>query len=475
MNRVLPPVRLALVALATVLLFWCVSHLTVATWLASAANQRDADWAQGLSPWQWSFSGAGSVIRPGSHGLISARHEGGGLSFSLPDEGVASMSLPIDGGHIDLNAVDRARIELHASAPLHLRLMPHVAGLHPEWASAVLGAGAHRLDLPLSTMPAPVTDALHLRIEAASGTMLHLRGLALLATSCDAHTPCPPRRDTAPPLATPERLLAYIDAQRRIAPAVAIEPEGRFGDAGRWLATRLQGASDGVVRVVGMLLLALVLLAVTRRLRRRPSASPRRAVIELAATLGGALMLLLSGWPAPDTSLQAGIALALCLAALALLPPPSRHWCWNGDAASWKSAIMVTVIALLAISPLALLDHGDAVPRDASRWVRYPLWALVQQWLLIAAIAPRVRLVTSDTRSAALACGALFALMHAPNFTLMIATLIGGSLWAWLGYRHRALLPLAVSHAALGLWLVHLAPTWVLRSAEVGGRYLMAP
>ena len=93
----------------------------------------------------------------------------------------------------------------------------------------------------------------------------------------------------------------------------------------------------------------------------------------------------------------------------------------------------------------------------------------------IAPIAPRMRLLLPDTRAAALACGLLFALMHAPNFALMLFTLAGGSIWAWLGQRHRALLPLAASHAVLGVWLMHVAPSWLLRSAEVGGRFLMPP
>ena len=57
----------------------------------------------------------------------------------------------------------------------------------------------------------------------------------------------------------------------------------------------------------------------------------------------------------------------------------------------------------------------------------------------------------------------------------MAFTCAGGTAWAWLGWRHRVLLPLAASHAALGLWLTQIAPTWLLRSAEIGGRFLMAP
>ena len=41
-----------------------------------------------------------------------------------------------------------------------------------------------------------------------------------------------------------------------------------------------------------------------------------------------------------------------------------------------------------------------------------------------------------------------FALLHTPNAALMLATLVGGVCWCILYLRERALLPLAVSHAA---------------------------
>ena len=475
MNPATPPLRLVLAALAAVLAFWAISQLTVAAWLAQEAARREADWAQGVSPWRWDFSRAGSVVRPGSHGIASVRRHGGGLSLALPEDGVANLSLALDGGHIALNAVDRVRIELTSDAPARLLLLPYLPGRHLAWAQADTDAGMQRLELPLVALPEATSPALQLRIESTPGTAVHLRELALLAAPCDTAAPCPAHREHAPAFATPELLLAFHDAKARQTPAVSIEASGFFGRVGHRLAAALHGVSDTLLRLVALGLLALVPIVLARRLLRRASASHPCVALELAMPLGGAFVLLLAGWPARDTPVQAGIALMLCLAALALLPPPSRDWRWQGDAAAWKSALAFTVLAMLATAPLALLDRDSTPPRDALHLLRYPLWALVQQWLLIAAIAPRVRLLLPDSRAAALACGVLFALMHAPNFALMLFTLIGGSAWAWLGQRHRALLPLAASHAALGLWLAHLAPPWLLRSAEIGGRYLMPP
>lgn len=106
---------------------------------------------------------------------------------------------------------------------------------------------------------------------------------------------------------------------------------------------------------------------------------------------------------------------------------------------------------------------------------QYPLWALLQQWILMHGIAPRTQNASGSAWLGALLAGALFGLLHAPNFALMIATFAAGTVWAALGYRHRALLPLVAVHVFTGLALLWAAPTWLLRSAEIGGRYLMAP
>lgn len=475
MIRIVPPLRLALAAVAAALVFWTISQLTVATWLAHEASRRENDWAQGMSPWQWDFSHVGSIISASSHGLDSMQRQGNSLSFTLPDDGVASLSLALHGNPIDLASVELARIQLTASAPFSLILVPALPGQPIEWARITGASGVQTLDLALDSLPAPTIRALQLRIESRPGSRVELRHLALLAPLCANTSPCRDYRRIAPAFNTPESLLAYRDAATLDTPAVAIEAGGAFGTAAQWLAPRLRGTSDTILRAVALGLLPLVLFALACRLLRRTSTSRRRAALELLVPLGGALILLLTGWPARNTPAQAGMALMMCLATLALLPPPSRHWCWRGSGAAWKSALVFTALAALLTAPLAWLASEPRPQHDTFDMLRYPLWALVQQWLLIAAIAPRIRLLLPDTRVAALACGTLFALMHAPNFALMLFTLVAGSAWAWLGQRHRALLPLAVSHAMLGVWVMQVAPSWLLRSAEVGGRFLMPP
>jgi membrane protease YdiL (CAAX protease family) len=53
----------------------------------------------------------------------------------------------------------------------------------------------------------------------------------------------------------------------------------------------------------------------------------------------------------------------------------------------------------------------------------------------------------------------------------MVATFVGGLCWCAIYLRYRALLPLAVSHAASALLLGMLLPVDIVRSAEVSARF----
>ena len=469
--------RLILTAALAVAGLWALSQLTVATWLAQEATQREAGWAQGISPWQWDFSDPASIVRGGSHGIDDARHYSGELWLSAPDDGVVNLSLPLRGERIDAHAVQHAQLEIASAARGRVLLLLAQPDGPLRWSEGQFSTGAQRLELALTSAPGTLpSPGLQLRIETTPGANLRLRSLGLLAAPCTADGTCPAHSRDAPVFATAEALLHYRDAQQTLSPAVTIRAGGVSGRTGQWLASHLPHASTAWLRLVSAVLLLLVANALWRRFRPAHGYSARRAGWELAATLGPAIVLLLTGWPSRDTPAEADVALLLCLAALVVLPAPGpRQWQWRGDRAAWKAAMAFICLALVPLLVLAWLDPAEIGSRPPGRFLRYPLWATLQQWLLIAAIAPRMRVLLPDVRHCALACGLAFSLLHAPNFALMLFTLAGGSAWAWLGQRHHALWPLIVSHTLLGLALVLLAPPWLLRSAEIGGRYLMAP
>jgi hypothetical protein len=82
----------------------------------------------------------------------------------------------------------------------------------------------------------------------------------------------------------------------------------------------------------------------------------------------------------------------------------------------------------------------------------YLLWALMQQTLLQFYFLGRLLVLFPKTYLLVpmLITGTCFGLVHLPDAWTTSATVVAGMVWSFLYYRYRLLLPLAISHAALG-------------------------
>ena len=147
-------------------------------------------------------------------------------------------------------------------------------------------------------------------------------------------------------------------------------------------------------------------------------------------------------------------------------------------AAAWLVALGFTVMGVVALAAWAWLEGPElrVDPRafEVERLLRYIAWAALQQVWLARFALPQLRALGLGPWTLLLA-GLLFAALHLPNLELMGLCFIGGSAWAWMAARHGRLLPQIASHAALGLATAALLPPTLLRSLEVGGRYVFAP
>ena len=99
-------------------------------------------------------------------------------------------------------------------------------------------------------------------------------------------------------------------------------------------------------------------------------------------------------------------------------------------------------------------------------------WALLQQYIFQFYLCGRLLQLVPVAVAVALTATA-FASVHFPRWPVMAVTLVAGSVWTLIYYRHRVLLPLAASHAILGAalhywvfgddllatWLALLAPS----------------
>lgn len=182
------------------------------------------------------------------------------------------------------------------------------------------------------------------------------------------------------------------------------------------------------------------------------------------------------------------VALAL-IAVGAILAAQSRtRRIWDGIAPidapyrqragrALREAALFTVPALGVLltvgGVLGYLDGGAAGvlarlanPNILLAWLLYAPWAVLQQFVFQYYLLGR--LLALLPVSAAIALSSLaFASVHYPRLPVMAVTLLAGGVWAVLYRRHRALLPLAVSHALLGAalhyWLFgrDLAAQWL--------------
>lgn len=267
-----------------------------------------------------------------------------------------------------------------------------------------------------------------------------------------------------------EQQIELRNAVYAALPAAILIPESGYAEtfaAARALAA--SGFSEAPRRSQWAPVAVLALLLLVARFRS-PRDPRRRALFEIALTMAAPLWLILGDHF--DGMLHAShyVMIGLTVAYAISLSLP-RVWHWNGDIRAWAYAALVVVLALA----IGLILHGSdvrATPAPGARQVlRYFGWALLQQYLICAIYAERWNIVTGN-RYAAIYLGALgFALMHAPNAALMLATFAGGLCWCAIYLRYRALLPLALSHTACALSLVMLLPADILRSAEVSVRF----
>lgn len=98
-----------------------------------------------------------------------------------------------------------------------------------------------------------------------------------------------------------------------------------------------------------------------------------------------------------------------------------------------------------------------------------PLWALLQQYMLLAFINHRLRVLTGARSAAATAL--IFALLHFPNPILMIVCAAGGYIWARDYEREPNLFATAVTHTVASAFLANSLPGSVLKNMVVGYNY----
>ncbi len=486
--------RLATTTFALVLIiatFLALAWGSVAVQLQWRALRGIAAFSEADHALRWDLRSQPSIVLPGSIGLEAAQFDReSGLSWRQ-ESNDTDISLRLPRPSLALDALQSALLSLRSDGPLKLRLWATDATgtTHPGAEATHPGGHNARFELALPRRQEPTfAHALRLHVDGAPGTHIELRRLDLHPSARTPPDVCQARDSAAATLAhcgpglrlvhvhgfdVPEHLLDFRDELE--AGSLAYTYPVGFST---WAHVLVAARQSRLVSALPLLALPAALVLVF--IRRRTSGAGDEDVSPWPLLLlAGPAALLWLGVPGEDD--DPGLKAFACLLCLPLLFTRIRRpWAWIGNGAAWKASAVVTSAALGLLGMFALLNANDAdgfvarLPDLDKLWI-YPAWALLQQFLLIEFIAPRTRRATGSERGGAILAGTLFGLLHLPNFFLMLLTFLAATIWSHLGYRYRALLPLVVSHALLGLLAVLLSPSWLLRSAEVGGRFLMAP
>ena len=100
------------------------------------------------------------------------------------------------------------------------------------------------------------------------------------------------------------------------------------------------------------------------------------------------------------------------------------------------------------------------------------LWGLVQQYALQGFINRRAQIAWRPGLISVLIVSALFAGFHLPNPALMVATFLGGLVWAAVYQRAPNLFALAISHGLMTWVLISTLPSNLLHGLRVGYKYI---
>jgi membrane protease YdiL (CAAX protease family) len=140
-------------------------------------------------------------------------------------------------------------------------------------------------------------------------------------------------------------------------------------------------------------------------------------------------------------------------------------------------ALPMVVVALISVG----LGLCFGTRPDLSRW--HPerhlagqlalgfAWGLFQQYVLQSFINRRAQIVWDRGARSVMLTALIFAFLHFPNPWLMLVTLIGGVVWAFVYQRAPNLFALALSHSVMTWILVSTLPVSALNHLRIGFKY----
>jgi len=212
---------------------------------------------------------------------------------------------------------------------------------------------------------------------------------------------------------------------------------------------------------------------VTRKYEVKPAPGKTNKSLQSALEVSGVIatgglhLVFVHAFNARATFITLSIAGWTAYIATRLWNDPSCLLVWGFSRQGLRTALTATtVVALPATALMAII----ALSQDALslQWhmlpllLLYPIWGLVQQFLvqaLVAANLKRAAPAISSTWIVTPICGLLFGIVHLPDLRLAGCTFLLGLVFTPIYLKWRNLWPLGLYHG----WLGVLFYFWILR------------
>lgn len=262
---------------------------------------------------------------------------------------------------------------------------------------------------------------------------------------------------------------------------VVLTARARFGGAGLAYASPVPMDPSLWWWLGGGLVASGIVAALLDRKKLAQPGAPR-ALLELTLVFTALFTYIWAVYPDRGHGLRDYPSIAIFVAllgccSLSAFREPAAHGLTGRN---FKSALQSLVVptAVMAALPLAAIPiTGSEFRSDlaVSRLGKYCGWGLAQLFLFQVFLVPRLSKLCSSAWQIVAVAACVFAIVHWPNPTLMLACAVAGAVWTAVFVRHPNVYALNLSMALAVAVFSAALPATILRNARIGPSYVDVP